>query len=242
MNQKNQEKMTMTKPNTKSIVEALSKFQQEANVAVKESKNPFFKSTYAALEDVIAAANQGAKYGLAFTQTIDYEKQIIEGVIDTTMYVTTSLMHSDSDAVIKSRYLIIPKNNKYDDSQALGSAITYAKRYSLQAIYGLPSEDDDGNAAVSSKPTAEDNKWIKYSKEQVEKMNAISKDAKLSPEERLAKIEDQENSQKNNWDNCKEQLPAAGDQIFIRCSYIKSKLNEIIKKKKEVNDGDSNAN
>lgn len=242
MNQKNQEKMTMTKPNTKSIVEALSKFQQEANVAIKESKNPFFKSTYAGLEDVIAAANQGAKFGLAFTQTIDFEKQIIEGVIDITMYVTTSLMHSDSDAVIKSRYLIIPKNNKYDDSQALGSAITYAKRYSLQAIYGLPSEDDDGNAAVSSKPTAEDNKWIKYSKEQVEKMNTISKDAKLSPEERLAKIEDQENSQKNNWDNCKEQLPAAGDQISIRCSYIKSKLNEIIKKKKEVNNGDSNAN
>lgn len=242
MNQKNQEKMTMTKPNTKSIVEALSKFQQEANVAVKDKKNPYFKSNYAGLEDVIAAANQGAKFGLAFTQTIDYQKQIIEGVIDTTMYVTTSLMHSDSDAVIKSRYLIIPKKSNYDDSQALGSAITYAKRYSLQAIYGLPSEDDDGNAAVSSKPTAEDNKWIKYSKEQVEKMNTISKDANLSPEERLNKIEDQENSQKNNWDNCKEQLPAAGDQISIRCSYIKSKLNEIIKKKKEVNNGDSNAN
>jgi hypothetical protein len=232
----------MTKPNTKSIVEALSKFQQEANVAVKDKKNPYFKSSYAGLEDVIAAANQGAKFGLAFTQTIDYQKQIIEGVIDTTMYVTTSLMHSDSDAVIKSRYLIIPKKSNYDDSQALGSAITYAKRYSLQAIYGLPSEDDDGNAAVSSKPTAEDNKWIKYSKEQVEKMNTISKDANLSPEERLNKIEDQENSQKNNWDNCKEQLPAAGDQISIRCSYIKSKLNEIIKKKKEVNNGDSNAN
>ena len=110
MNQKNQKEMTMTKLNTKNIVDALSKFQQEANVAVKDSKNPFFKSTYAALEDVIAAANQGAKFGLAFTQTIDYEKQNIEGVIDTTMYVTTSLMHSDSDAVIKSRYLIIPKN------------------------------------------------------------------------------------------------------------------------------------
>jgi len=232
----------MTKQNTKNIKDALSKFQEEANVAKKDKKNPYFKSTYAGLEDVIAAANQGAKYGLAFTQTIDYQKQIIEGVIDTTMYVTTSLMHTDSDAVIKSRYLIIPKNNKYDDSQALGSAITYAKRYSLQAIYGLPSEDDDGNAAVSSKPTAEDNKWIKYSKEQVEKMNTISKDANLSPEERLNKIEDQENSQKNNWDNCKEQLPAAGDQISIRCSYIKSKLNEIIKKKKEVNNGDSNAN
>ena len=242
MNQKNQKEMTMTKPNTKSIVEALSKFQQEANVAVKESKNPFFKSTYAALEDVIAAANQGAKFGLAFTQTIDYEKQIIEGVIDTTMYVTTSLMHSDSDAVIKSRYLINPKKSNYDDSQALGSAITYAKRYSLQAIYGLPSEDDDGNAAVSSKPTPEDDRWIKYAKEQITKMDAMAKNSDLTPEKRLSGIEIIEKDQKNNWDNCKKELPTAGDQIVIRCSYLKAQLNKIIKKKEEVNDGDSNAN
>ena len=242
MNQKNQKEMTMTKLNTKNIVDALAKFQEEANVAKRTKKNTFFKSSYATLEDVIAAANEGAKFGLAFTQTIDYQKQIIEGVIDTTMYVTTSLMHSDSEAVIKSRYLIIPKKSDFTDAHALGSAITYAKRYSLQAIYGLPSDDDDGNAAVSSEPTPADNKWIKYSKEQRDKMNAISKDAKLSPEERLAKIEDQENAQKNNWENCKEELPTAGDQIFIRCSYLKSALNKIIKDKKEVNDGDSNAN
>ena len=77
MNQKNQKEMTMTKPNTKSIVEALSKFQQEANVAKRTKKNTFFKSSYATLEDVIAAANEGAKFGLAFTQTIEYQKQII---------------------------------------------------------------------------------------------------------------------------------------------------------------------
>ena len=115
----NQEKM-MTKHNTKNIKDALSKFQEEANVAKKDKKNPYFKSTYAGLEDVIAAANQGAKLGLSFTQTIDYEKQLIDGVIDTTMYVTTILMHNESDEVIKSRYLIVPKNNNYADSQALG--------------------------------------------------------------------------------------------------------------------------
>ena len=38
------------------------------------------------------------------------------------------------------------------------------------------------------------------------------------------------------------ELPTSGDQIFIRCSYLKSALNKIIKDKKEVNDGDSNAN
>jgi hypothetical protein len=144
---KEKEKMTMTNQhNTKNIVDALSKFQEEGVAAIKDGKNPFFKSKYATLEDVIAAANEGAKYGLAFTQCIDFEKDVIEGAVVPTMYVRTSLMHKASDTVITSRYLVVPKNNRYDDSQALGSAITYAKRYSLQAIYGLPSEDDDGNA------------------------------------------------------------------------------------------------
>lgn len=139
--------MTMTNQHTtKNIVDALSKFQEEGVAAIKDGNNPFFKSKYATLEDVIAAANEGAKYGLAFTQCVDFEKDVIEGAVVPTMYVRTSLMHKASDTVITSRYLVVPKNNRYDDSQALGSAITYAKRYSLQAIYGLPSEDDDGNS------------------------------------------------------------------------------------------------
>ena len=151
--------MTMTnQPNTKSVVDALSQFQSEANAAIKSSKNPFFKSNYASLEDVIAAANEGAKYGLAFTQCIDFEKDVIEGAVVPTMYVRTSLMHKASDTVITSKYLVVPKNNRYDDSQALGSAITYAKRYSLQAIYGLPSEDDDGNSNTHNEKVMADQK------------------------------------------------------------------------------------
>lgn len=151
--------MTMTnQPNTKSVVDALSQFQSEANAAIKSSKNPFFKSNYASLEDVIAAANEGAKYGLAFTQCVDFEKDVLEGSVVPTMYVRTSLMHKDSDTVITSRYPVVPKNNRYDDSQALGSAITYAKRYSLQAIYGLPSEDDDGNSNTHNEKVMADQK------------------------------------------------------------------------------------
>src|SRR6056300_1945156 len=171
------EKMTMTnQPNTKSVVDALSQFQSEANAAIKSSKNPFFKSNYASLEDVIAAANEGAKYGLAFTQCVDFEKDVLEGSVVPTMYVRTSLMHKDSDTVITSRYPVVPKNNRYDDSQALGSAITYAKRYSLQAIYGLPSEDDDGNANTHNAPNEQQeqikkiNNWIKSFQESVKQI------------------------------------------------------------------------
>lgn len=162
--------MTMTNPhNTKNVIEALSLFQSEANAAVKSNKNPFFKSTYASLEDVIAAANEGAKYGLAFTQVLDFEKP--EGS-DPIMYLKTSLLHKASDTAITSRYLVVPKNSRYDDSQALGSAITYAKRYSLQAIYGLPSEDDDGNANTHNDKVNADQKrkmtvWVNSIKQSV---------------------------------------------------------------------------
>ena len=159
-------------PNTKSVVDALSQFQSEANAATKSSKNPFFKSNYASLEDVISAANEGAKYGLAFTQCIDFEKDVLDGSVVPTMFVRTSLMHKASDTVITSRYLVVPKNNRYDDSQALGSAITYAKRYSLQAIYGLPSEDDDGNANTHNEKVMADQKrkmtiWVNSIKQSV---------------------------------------------------------------------------
>lgn len=162
--------MTMTNQhNTKNVIEALSLFQSEANAAVKSNKNPFFKSTYASLEDVIAAANEGAKYGLAFTQVLDFEKP--EGS-DPIMYLKTSLLHKASDTAITSRYLVVPKNSRYDDSQALGSAITYAKRYSLQAIYGLPSEDDDGNANTHNDKVNADQKrkmtvWVNSIKQSV---------------------------------------------------------------------------
>ena len=161
---------------TNIIVEALSKFQSEANAAVKSSKNPFFKSTYASLEDVIAAANEGAKYGLAFTQCVDFEKDVLEGSVVPTMYVRTTLMHKDCAAVITSRYPVVPKNNKYDDSQALGSAITYAKRYSLQAIYGLPSEDDDGNANTHNE---------KVNAEQKRKMTVFANTIKQSVDQTM---------------------------------------------------------
>jgi len=167
---KEQTKMTMTNQhNTKNVIEALSLFQSEANAAVKSNKNPFFKSTYASLEDVIAAANEGAKYGLAFTQVLDFEKP--EGS-DPIMYLKTFLLHKASDTAITSRYLVVPKNSRYDDSQALGSAITYAKRYSLQAIYGLPSEDDDGNANTHNDKVNADQKrkmtvWVNSIKQSV---------------------------------------------------------------------------
>jgi len=134
--------------NSNKLLEALSQFQADNITAKKTAKNPFFKSDYANLDEVIQAVNHGAKYGLSFSQSIDYE--ITEH--GTIQFVRTNVYHKDCDSVLTSRCIISVKGNKFDDSHAVGSAITYAKRYSLCAIYGLATEDDDGNANAK-KPT-----------------------------------------------------------------------------------------
>lgn len=131
------------KPN--KLFEALSKFQEDNVTAKKNAKNPFFKSDYANLDEVIQAVNHGAKYGLSFSQSIEFENHVLVDKVVTTQYVRTNVYHKESDQCLTSRCIISVKGNKFDDSHAVGSAITYAKRYSLCAIYGLATEDDDGN-------------------------------------------------------------------------------------------------
>jgi len=105
--------------------------------AVKDSKNPFFKSNYADLSSVVQAIKQPfADNGLSYSQFPIYEDKLVG--------VETILMHSSGQWI--SNKLLLPMTKQ--DPQAAGSAITYARRYALQSIAGIPSEDDDGNASV----------------------------------------------------------------------------------------------
>lgn len=135
----------------KSLNEAMSKFQQLNISALKSSSNPFFHSSYADLTSVINAANHGAEFGLSFSQSVKYENCILadgehKQRMHMSIYVETTVSHSNDDATLTSFVPVLIKRGKEDDAQAMGSAITYAKRYALQAILGLAS-DDDGNAA-----------------------------------------------------------------------------------------------
>lgn len=163
----NIEKDTMkdTKAKTTNIKDALSQFQGLAISAIKKESNPFFKSTYADLTAVIDAVNHGAQYGLSFSQSIDYHHRTItvkQTVTDkggnTTVnerqeivkdiYVTTTMYHDVDTAILSCKVPVLMKGAERDDPQKMGSAITYAKRYGLQSLYGLAS-DDDGNAAAN---------------------------------------------------------------------------------------------
>jgi len=124
---------------------ALSQAQQDITPALKDSCNPFFKSKYADLSSISNACRLPlSKAGLAITQTM--------GTTETgAMLLITTLGHS-SGQWIRS-YLPITMEGK-TTPQALGSAITYMRRYALAAIVNIVTDDDDGEGAmVRTNPT-----------------------------------------------------------------------------------------
>lgn len=129
------------KTTPKNLAQAMLEFQKLSVSAVKDGKNPHFKSNYATLEAVINAASQATKFGICFTQEVDFEFHGETGMT----FIRTVLIHAPSGDTRESRTPIRSKDPT--DPQKMGSGITYAKRYGLQAAFGLPSEDDDGNAA-----------------------------------------------------------------------------------------------
>ena len=119
---------------------ALCKAQKEIKGAVKDSTNPFFKSDYADLSSVWDAIRVPlTSNGLSITQLTDVSP---DGVI-----IETVLLH-ESGEYISGKLFMKPVKN---DPQGIGSAITYGRRYGLQAIAGVCPEDDDGNKASGNK-------------------------------------------------------------------------------------------
>ena len=149
--------MTDNKTNIKKAVPskeynlktAMLEFQKLSISASKDGKNPHFHSNYATLEAVIEAVNQGNQFGLYFTQELAYIKNDLEAT--PTPLVRTTVHQINDDNTYVSECPIILQPASLQNPQKLGAAITYLKRYTLQSVYGLPSEDDDGNLA--SKPS-----------------------------------------------------------------------------------------
>lgn len=134
---------------------AMLEFQKLSISASKDGKNPHFQSNYATLEAVIGAVNEGNKFGLFFTQEIKFI-DVYESSTEMTEsklfpLVRTTVHHVNDDNTYVSECPIILQPASLQNPQKLGAAITYLKRYTLQSVYGLPSEDDDGNLA--SKPS-----------------------------------------------------------------------------------------
>ncbi|MFA4871290.1 MAG: ERF family protein [Pedobacter sp.] len=120
----------------KEIATALARAQGQIEGARKDANNPFFHNDYADLSSVWDACRQPlSDNGLSVSQTTD----ISEGQL----VLNTTLLHSSGEW-IEGIYPINPIKN---DPQGYGSAITYARRYTLSAIVGVAPKDDDGNVA-----------------------------------------------------------------------------------------------
>jgi hypothetical protein len=119
------------------LATALCAAQSQMGGAVKDSANPFFKSRYADLTSVIKAIKQPfADNGLSYTQFPVND--------DSGVGVSTRLMHI-SGQWLEMEYTL-PTVKK--DPQASGSCISYARRYALQSIAGIPTAEDDAESAM----------------------------------------------------------------------------------------------
>lgn len=120
------------------LAKALLAVQGELHGVVKDSTNPHFKNRYASLEGVISAARPVLqKHGVVFLQA---PGEYRDGVAT----ITTSLIHAESG---EAAHTILSLPVAKQDPQGVGSAITYACRYSLMAMLGLPPLDDDAQSA-----------------------------------------------------------------------------------------------
>ena len=131
---------------TAKIAAAFVKAQAEIEKASKDKANPHFRTKYADLGAVVDAIKPTLeKNGLAFYQKFHEDH---EGVT-----VETIIVHESGEA-LSNGVLSVPASKK--DAQGFGSACTYARRYSLQAAFGVAPEDDDGNAASKRVTTQAD--------------------------------------------------------------------------------------
>lgn len=122
----------------KEIAAALCKFQKNMPVLKKTGQN-FTKGTAATIGDVVTIAMKGSEFGLSFSQKVHHRVQPDTGV--TTCFVETIMMHTSGQWLSSGEYPITPA--KPNDPASFGSAQTYAKKNSLQAVYGIADHNDD---------------------------------------------------------------------------------------------------
>lgn len=120
-----------------NISKALVESHKKISHAIKDAKNPHFKNDYATLESVIDASKSSLlENGIIVIQSIGNSS------------LTTRLQHVSGEFIESEIELLVDKNNM----QGLGSAITYARRYSLAAMLNISQADDDGNKASENPP------------------------------------------------------------------------------------------
>lgn len=117
---------------------ALTAFQNEIKDPARDADNPFFKSKYVTLDDLLRQVRPVlAKNGLSFIQ--------VPGGDGKSITIKTILLHVSGQWIETEQFSMIAAKT---DPQGAGSAVTYGRRYALSAVLGVAwDDDDDGNKA-----------------------------------------------------------------------------------------------
>lgn len=119
------------------IYSKIAAVKSEIGALTKKSSNPFYKSKYLELSDLLEAVEPLLeKNGLVLMQPI-MDQRVFSQLIDL----------DDNKQTVES-FIELPN---IDDPQKLGSAITYFRRYTLQSLLSLQTTDDDANSTVGNK-------------------------------------------------------------------------------------------
>lgn len=172
-----------------NLMGAMLKVQGQIDGVKKDTTNPHFKKAYASLESVVDTIRpECQKVGIVVTQAVGEFK-------DNCITLHTMLVHAESGEWMHSiASLPVAKT----DPQGVGSALTYAERYSLMAAFNLPPVDDDGNAASANgaakpKPATVNPAWQERQKadnlikamkgaKSIDDLDALIDDAKELPD------------------------------------------------------------
>ena len=129
-----------------NLAKALAEFQKEIKNPANTAINPHFNSKYAPLSEILNEIRPLlSKHGLSVIQSPGGDGEKVS--------MTTLLMHTSGEW-IETDPLILRADKP--TAQGAGSGITYARRYTLSALLGISSEDDDdGNTASKGKPPEE---------------------------------------------------------------------------------------
>lgn len=122
-----------------ALVSALVKTQLELTPPVKDKVNPRFKSRYCSLDSIYEACRIPlAKNGLSLSHSVEF--------LENKYSLRTTLYHVSGEQI----NTVMPMFVSQLDSQGFASALTYARKYAVCSLLGLPTEeDDDGNEATS---------------------------------------------------------------------------------------------
>mgnify|MGYP001617059461 FL=1 len=181
------------------ITPAFLEAQKKIESVIKDQTNPYFKSKYADLSGVIEACKDKLNaQNIAVLQPIDG------------MTVETVLVHTSGEWFSSSTPIVCKEAN---NPQALGSAITYAKRYGLQSMVLLPAEDDDANKAstpvvnayprATSQATGQTDAWK-------------SKPASLKQQEAMMKISEG-TGKKLGFNDVKDWTAGMASDYIVKC-------------------------